>query len=166
MYILPEELREKLKEPLGLLLKESDLIDLAKKKKCVVAVGDMVTFTLLKHGITPSVAVFDFKCKRESCGKAMMELLKKYGDIKIRVKNQPATISEELWEAVKKAYELCKDKTVAIVVDGEEDLASLAAIALAPSDVTVIYGLPNKGVVLIEVTQREKEIVNDVLKQM
>ncbi|HID25587.1 MAG TPA: DUF359 domain-containing protein [Thermoplasmata archaeon] len=166
MYVLPEELREKLKEPLGLLLKEDEFIDLAQKKKCVVAVGDMVTFTLLKHGITPCIAVFDFKCKREFCDKAMMKLLKKYGDIKIKVKNQPATISEELWEAVKKGYRLCKNKTVAIVVDGEEDLASLAAIALAPSDVTVIYGLPNKGVDLIEVTQREKDIVKDVLKQM
>lgn len=165
MYVLPDELRERLKEPLGFLLDEKGLIEALAGKKIVVSVGDMVTFTLLKHGVKPNIAVFDFKCRRRVCRREMKEVLEEYGDVRLRVKNQPATISKELWEAIKKAYSVCSRKKVSIVVDGEEDLASLAAISLAPSDVTVIYGLPDKGVLLIDVTEKEKKIVNAVLNR-
>ena len=165
MYVLPDEFRKRLKEPLGFLLDEKGLIEAVKTRRVIISVGDMVTFTLLKHGVKPDVAVFDFQCKRRVCSGKMKELLGSYGDVKLRVRNKPGTISEELWNAIKEAYSLCRNKKVSVVVDGEEDLASLAAISLAPSDVTVIYGLPDKGVLLIDVTEKEKNIVNAVLSR-
>ena len=51
-----------------------------------------------------------------------------------------------------------------IEIEGEEDLASLAAIFLAPSNVTVIYGLPDKGVLVVnpdsDIKRRVKEIID------
>jgi uncharacterized protein (UPF0218 family) len=59
-----------------------------------------------------------------------------------------------------------KQGPVCIEVDGEEDLASLAAISLAPGGVTVIYGLPNKGVVVVDATTANKKKVKEVLDRM
>ena len=51
-------------------------------------------------------------------------------------------------------------------VDGEEDLASLVAIYLAPSDVTVIYGLPDKGVLVVKSDTEYKKMVKKILDKM
>ncbi|MCK4902903.1 MAG: DUF359 domain-containing protein, partial [Thermoplasmatales archaeon] len=48
----------------------------------------------------------------------------------------------------------------------EEDLASLAAIYMAPSDVTIIYGLPDKGVLVIKPTPENKRLVKEILDKM
>ena len=163
-YRLPENLRDELKRPIGHILDEKTLISYLRKRDFIVSVGDMVTATILKYGVIPKIAIIDFRCKRRDCGEEIYNVLKDYGNIKIKVKNPASVITEKLWNAVKKAYEICKEKTVCIIVDGEEDMASLIAILFAPSSGTVIYGLPNKGVILVDVTEREKDMVYKVLE--
>ena len=58
------------------------------------------------------------------------------------------------------------DGPYCIEVEGEEDLAALAAIYLAPPDVTIIYGLPNKGVVVVKATEAHKAQVKEILDKM
>lgn len=164
-YRLPDDLREELKRPIGLLLEEEKLIAEVRKRRILVSVGDMVTFTLLRRDIEPRIAIIDYKCKRKACSEEVRDLLQGFGEVKIQVKNPASTITYELWDAVEKAYKICKEKTVCIVVDGEEDMASLVAIVLAPPAGTVIYGLPNKGIILVDVTDKEKNMVRKVLKR-
>ena len=66
-YILPNNLRNKLKEPLGILLNEKELLLRLKKEKYIVTIGDQVTYTLLKNSIKPVFCIVDYKTKRNNC---------------------------------------------------------------------------------------------------
>jgi len=43
---------------------------------------------------------------------------------------------------------------------GEEDLAALLAIAMAPISSVIIYGLPDKGAVVVRVTRTRRKKYN------
>ncbi|HWR27010.1 MAG TPA: DUF359 domain-containing protein, partial [Candidatus Thermoplasmatota archaeon] len=144
MYVLPEDLKDTLKGYIGQLVDEPDLIKLLKKEKSVVTIGDKVTYTVLKHGFTPLLCIVDFILERKPYPSEMKTLIQGYGRVHLKIKNPPGTITDELWDAIQTVYKNPQKSPVCIEVDGEEDLASLAAIYLAPQGVTVIYGLPNR----------------------
>ena len=166
MRILTDNLREILKRPIGQLVNEKQLLNLLKKEKYIVSVGDLVTYTLLKHEIEPFFCIVDFKTRRGSCSSEIKDVIKSFGKKSIVVKNPPATLSDDLWNIIKMAYKNLIEGGLRIEVDGEEDLASLAAIYLAPSDVTIIYGLPNKGVLVVKPTSENKKFVKKILDKM
>ena len=166
MRKLPDSLRDKLKEPIGLLVDEKKLIELVKDEKHVVSIGDMVTFTLLKHGIDPSFCIVDYQIKRNEYSEEMMELIKAWGKKSVVVKNPAGCISDDLWMVIENAYECIDEGSLRIEVIGEEDLASLVAIYMAPRGVTVIYGLPNKGVLVVKSSDEYKKKAKEVLDVM
>jgi len=166
MYVLPDDLKDTLKGHIGRLVDEPELIKLLKKEKCIVSIGDKVTYTVLRHGLTPVLCIVDNLLERKPCPPEMRALVQRFGKIHLRIKNPPGIISDELWEAIKSVFENLDKSSVCIEVDGEEDLASLAAIYLAPRGATVIYGLPNKGVVVVKITTAHKQKVKDVLDRM
>jgi len=166
MYVLPDELKDTLKGYIGQLVDEPGLLKLLKKEKSVVTVGDKVTYTVLKHGFTPLLCIVDFILERKPYPAEMKTLIQRFGRIHLKIKNPPGTITDELWNAIQTVYKKQQDGPVCIEVDGEEDLASLAAIYLAPGGVTVIYGLPNKGVVVVKATEAHKQKVKEVLDKM
>ena len=168
MRVLPNSLKEPLKDYIGNLVDEQKLIKLLRKESCIVSVGELVTYTCLKQGINPALCIVDFILERKAYSSEMKEKIVSYGKQILRVRNPSGCISDELWDAIQSAYTMIEkgEGPVRIVVDGEEDLASLAAIFLAPSGVTVIYGLPNKGVVVVKATRKHKKIVKDVLDKM
>ena len=49
---------------------------------------------------------------------------------------------------------------------GEEDLATLAVISMIKLGAKVIYGMPDKGMVVVDVNQQEKKRANSFLKRM
>ena len=166
MRVLPDNLRDLLKEPIGQLVDEKQLLKLLKNAKYIVSVGDLVTYTLLKHEIEPVFCIVDFKTRRGVCSSEIIEVIKSFGKKSIVVQNPPATISDDLWNVIEMAYENLEMGSLRIEIEGEEDLASLAAIYLAPSDVTIIYGLPDKGVLVVKPTRENKKFVKEVLDKM
>jgi GTP-dependent dephospho-CoA kinase len=166
MHVLPDDLKDTLKGYIGQLVDEPGLLKILQKEHKIVTVGDKVTYTVLTHGFTPLLCIVDFILERKKYPVEMKTLIQGYGQTHIRVKNPPGTITDELWDAIKTVYKNPQDHPVCIEVDGEEDLASLAAIYLAPRGVTVIYGLPNKGVVVVKVTEAHKQKVKEVLDRM
>jgi uncharacterized protein (UPF0218 family) len=166
MHVLPDELKDTLKGYIGQLVNEPELLELLKNKKNIVSVGDKVTYTLLKHGITPILCIVDFLLERKPYSEEMKAFIQKSKMVHLKVKNPPGTITDELWDAIRIVFQDLKQGPVCIEVDGEEDLASLAAISLAPGGVTVIYGLPNKGVVVVDATTANKKKVKEVLDRM
>ena len=166
MRVLPDYLRDKLRKPLGLLVDEDELLRLLKKEICIVSIGDHVTYTILKHNVKPVFCVVDFKIKRDFCSDDVKNMIQSFGGKKIRVKNPPGCISDDLWDAIKTAYKNLKNGSIRIEVEGEEDLAALAAIYLGPRDATVIYGLPNKGVVVVKSNEENKKRVKEILDEM
>jgi len=55
---------------------------------------------------------------------------------------------------------------VRIFVRGEEDLAALPAILLAPEGSVVLYGQPDEGVVFVSITKSKKEEILDLLDKI
>ena len=80
------------------------------------------------------------------------------------VDNKAGTISNELWASIDEA--LNTHINTKIVVNGEEDLATLAVISMVKIGAKVIYGMPDKGMVVVDVNQQEKKRANSFLKRM
>jgi uncharacterized protein (UPF0218 family) len=166
MRVLPNNLRDFLKEPMGKLVNEKELLNLLKNEKFIISIGDLVTYTILKNHIEPVFCVVDFKTHRGECPPEIVELIKSFGKKSIVVKNPPGAISDDLWKIIELAFENLEIGSLRIEVDGEDDLASLAAIFLAPKDVTIIYGLPDKGVLVVNPTYENKKKVKEILDKM
>lgn len=166
MYVLPDSLRDTLKGYIGQLVDEQKLLQLLHNKKNIITVGDRVTYTLLKHGLHPCLCIVDYILEREPYPVEMKQLIQSYGKKRMSVVNPPKIISDELWDAIQWVFDNVQECPVVIEVNGEEDLASLAAIYLAPVDATIIYGLPNKGVVVVTANKAHKQKVHEVLQQM
>jgi len=162
MYRLLEEYRNELREPIGELIAEEDIEKKIMKGK-IVSVGDMVTASLKKHGIEPDISIIDYKIERREYGDEIKKFVKGEEEVR-KISNPPGLITDELWDAIKESYS--SQKKVRIEIDGEEDLAALPAIYLAPLGTTVLYGLPSRGIVLVKVGNNEKNKVLSFLKKM
>ena len=166
MYKLPENLRDLLKEPIGKVVDEKQLVELLKNEKKIVSIGDEVTYTLLKHDIKPLFCIVDYKTRRGKISELKMNKIKSFGKKSIVVNNPARTITDDLWNIIKYSFENKGKTPIRIEIIGEEDLASLAVINMAPRDVTIIYGLPDKGVLVVKPTDKNKEKVREVLEKM
>ncbi len=160
---LPEELRSELARPIGDLVSAWALPRRLKGSARVIAVGDVVTITLLQMNLEPDVAVFDYKTQRSEDYKAKERIAKMHGRI-VKVENPAGKITRALWHAVKEAVN-ANDK-VKVEVLGEEDLASLVAIATAPEGAKVIYGLPRKGLMVVPVNRDTRALAAAAIKRM
>ena len=166
MYILPSNLREILKEPIGKLVDEKSLIKILKDKNKIISVGDTVTYTILKNDIEPLLCVVDYKTRRGPCEEEIVEKIKSFSKKSIIVENPPGIISDELIEVLKVIIENLDKGPYRLEIIGEEDLASMIVLLLAPVDVTIIYGLPDKGVLVVKPTDENKDKVNEALEKM
>jgi len=166
MWRLPSHLREQLAEPIGDLVDEPQLLERAQDLHPFISIGDMVTKTFLSHGIIPDISIVDYLHKRSQVDSATKQLITQQKATVYTVKNPPSTITEELHDTIKFCLDHLDGGPQRIEVEGEEDLASLAAIQLAPEGVTVIYGLPNRGVIIVTVNTYHKQKVQTILEKM
>jgi hypothetical protein len=166
-YVLTPELRLKLKEPIGTLIKGSfsetikKLADITAKEKptAIISVGDVVSKNLMKSHVFPQLSIVDNKVMRRKIPPIPTKAEKI-----LHVKNPPGTITDEAITAIQEA--LKSNQHVKIVVDGEEDLLTLIAVLYAPQNSFVIYGQPNEGIVVVKVTPEKKAEVFEYLKGM
>lgn len=156
MYRLPENKRGEMRKPLGQVVRSVNK-DLLSEK--IVTVGDKVTQTFLEQNITPALAIVDYKIERKEYKGKPFQAEKVF-----RVKNPAGEITRELWNAIATAY--TNGEHTLIEVEGEEDLAALPAIYLAPACTTVVYGLPQKGMVVVNVGDKERKLVGKFLKEI
>ncbi len=163
MLELPDELRPLLKRPLGQLFSSvATAIERLRQLRPtrLIAVGDIVTAELIEAGLKPDVAVVDFLVMRSPIDKKTRRTIDSF-DVKIvRVKNPAGTITQELRTALDEAKPPLK-----IIVEGEEDLATLPAVLSAPPGSVVVYGQPNEGIVIVEVTEPKRREFEMLLEQ-
>ncbi|ETA69008.1 GTP-dependent dephospho-CoA kinase family protein [Methanolobus sp. WCC1] len=164
---LPETLRPRFRESFGCLYRgkgadtiEKLSVDLGSPTK-LISVGDVTTFHLLNHGIIPDILVVDDRTKRGPASDRVVVGTKHKGFTEISVDNPAGVITEDLIDAVGNA--LKSDEHVRIFVRGEEDLAAVPAILMAPEGSAVLYGQPDEGVVLVKITSDKKEQMEDLL---
>ena len=134
-------------------------------EKIIVTIGDICTLKILQQVRIPNLFIVDYKTKRDT--KLSIDQKKKIDDINsksVTVQNPAGTITDELWNAIKDA--LGNENNTKIIVDGEEDLATLAVISLSKIGAKVIYGMPDRGMVVVDVNQQTKKRANDFLNRM
>jgi uncharacterized protein (UPF0218 family) len=154
-YILPEELKGKLRKIWGVAIfgkkkevKEKFERFLKKGKfKKIITVGDYCSINL------PSdVKIFDGRVKRKK--------IKKILPYSLKCKNPKGTIQKKVWKIIKKAIKENKN----VFVEGEEDLLVIPTVLLALKNSLVVYGLPKKGICVIKVDKRMKNKIKNLLK--
>ncbi len=166
-YYLTPELRTRLKQPLGILIRGSFVETMKmlrkviqdEKPSAVISVGDTVSRNLAKNGFTPQLSIVDNKCMRKSIEPARLA-----ADQTVYVKNPQGTITDEAEEAIGNA--LRGNQSVKMVVEGEEDLLTLPAILHASNNALVVYGQPYEGIVVVIVTDEKRAEVKAILKSM
>lgn len=129
----------------------------------IVAVGDVCSHSLIRHGIRPGVVVYDHLCMRAPVDDEIRTALDDYDGAAEIVANPAGIITDGLFDAVRKAVERGTGK---IFVEGEEDLAALVAIMVAPDGAIVLYGQPGAGIVLVEIDERKRGMVRAIYERM
>ncbi len=159
---LPAGMRKELKEPLGEVYTDADAL-LADAGEPIVAVGDIVTYHLLEADRRPAVAIVDGKTKRERVEREVLNAPERF-DERIDVANPQSTITDDLLEALVSALD--SPGSTVIVVDGEEDLASIPAVLATAEGGSVVYGQPDEGMVLVPVTEGTRTRCRELLEAM
>ena len=162
-WILPEEMRDELKEIMGDILSQEELAERLGPDDLIITIGDVVTLTLLEMGIIPGLSIVDYQTQRGS-DEDFKARLSKFQQPVVNVKNPPGEITGQLFDAIQDGIDNIRQ--LRIVVEGEEDLASLVCVSLAPDGTNVIYGIPFKGLMLLTVDAQIRERVGGILKKM
>jgi uncharacterized protein (UPF0218 family) len=162
---LPNSLREQLKIPLGALLLEDQVNKSTIQKHLlansyVITVGDRTTEKMINFGLVPCLQIIDNQEKRvkrepqkENC--MYTELV---------CNNPAAEITPESIETIKNAF---TSKTpVRLTVAGEEDLLVIPVCIYAPDNSIVMYGQPNQGLVIVQITPEIRNKTQKLLDSM
>ena len=163
--LLPENLRNELKTPLGKLISDSsfekeDYIRRVYSEKVVITVGDATSELLIGMGLIPLLHVVDGQEKRERRSPPLADLI----NTELTVKNNPGEISSESFNLVKNIFE--QKPPIRLLVDGEEDLLVLPICLFAPENSVVMYGQPNEGLVIVDITDEVRAKVQKIVNQM
>ncbi|WP_439027628.1 GTP-dependent dephospho-CoA kinase family protein [Haloarchaeobius sp. DT45] len=157
---LPRELRSAFKDPLGPVETDAEIL-LQDVDGPLVAVGDIVTYHFLKAGRRPDVALVDERTKRDRVDDEVHETVV---DPDVTVSNPAGVLTEALVVAVRDG--LAADEPTTVLVDGEEDLATLPAILAAPVGASVVYGQPDEGMVHVHVTESIQADIRELVERM
>jgi hypothetical protein len=160
VLILNQKSRSEFKKPIGVLYPSLDdakeFIESKYPDELLISVGDVTTQNLQKAGLIPHLGIIDNVVERKP---ATYDVV--YDNVTLNVKNPPGVITDELQEAIRKAFQLVKTGfRVLILVDGEEDLAAIPCALMAPSGSLILYGQPGEGLVVCEVDK----VINKVKK--
>ena len=163
MYLLKPEMAEELRITQSKIYQNSP--DSLNDCDYIATVGDICTLKISEEIREPELCIVDMKTKRNVyLKKKQRDKIDNIGKVTVNVNSEPGTISDELWNAIELA--ISKPKSTKIVVKGEEDLATLAVISMVKLGAKVIYGMPDKGMVVVDVNQQTKERTNKLLERM
>ena len=163
MYILKPEMAQELKQTTSQIY--TDTPNTLLNSKSITTIGDICTVKLIQDEIIPNLMIVDYKTKRNvKLTQKQMSVIESVKCKSVEVDNESGTISQRLYFEIKKAI---KSKiTTKIVVNGEEDLATLPVIKHSKIGAKVIYGMPDRGMVVVDVNQQAKKRANDFLNRM
>ncbi|WP_435319603.1 GTP-dependent dephospho-CoA kinase family protein [Haloarchaeobius sp. TZWSO28] len=160
LLTLPRALRSAFKDPLGPVETDAEFL-LRDVDGPLVAVGDIVTYHFLQAGRRPDVALVDEYTKRDRVDDEIHEVVV---DPDVTVSNPAGALTEALVVAIQDG--LAADGPTTILVDGEEDLATLPAILAAPVGASVVYGQPDEGMVHVRVTEAIQADIRELVERM
>ena len=162
---LPDDLRDQLKNPLGNLIRDNDpnkenIIKEISAESVLITVGDRTTENMLQLGLKPQIQIIDGLEKRNQRLVPTDDTI----NTSLSCKNPPGEITEESIQVIQKAFR--SKPPVRITVDGEEDLLVLPVCVFAPENSVVMYGQPNEGLVVVDITPEIQAKVQKILDTM
>ena len=162
VWIVPESLRPVLAERYGPVFTGDAAARRIAHLGQFATCGDRVTSLALEVGRAPFIGIVDYTTRRHDPipPNAFVTLARRR---EVRVRNPAGMLTERLRRAVR---EMVAAGGGLIVVDGEEDLGSLALVEAMPVGATVIYGIPGSGVSFVAVDAVAKENVRALIAQM
>ena len=149
MFRLDENLIGEFKAPLGkLYINFEDAIPMIKEASFLISVGDQTTKNLVDNDLIPDLGIIDNRIQRKDHNYDIIRT-----ENILDADNPAGTITENLWETIDEAISLTLEDSEnrIIVVKGEEDLAVLPCLLIAPEDAVILYGQPNEGLVFVNV---------------
>ena len=158
MVIISNEVKLKLKKPLGGLHSNYSFLKKLRTKR-IISIGDASTLAVLENGFIPHLAVFDFKIKRKKITAVQKKKLLSSFDKIRKYRNPKGTVSPHI---LKNAKKLIMDGG-AVLIDGEEDLLTLAFILASGKNDAILYGQPDKGIVLVVPDKKLKNKIRRLL---
>ena len=162
---LGESLKPTLRKPLGELYGDEDtIIESTRGCSMLVSVGDIITYRLLYGGIVPKLSIVDGMSCRKAVSREVLKGTQHPSFRMVEVWNPSGTLTEELVLAVRDA--LTSPQRTRIFINGEEDLAVLPVVMLAPHTTGVLYGQPNEGYVVLRVNSSTQKGVGTILSGM
>jgi len=162
---LPENLRNKLKIPLGRLIKNNDpekvqIIKQIHTENIVITIGDATSEMLIKLGLIPFLQIVDGKEKRHE-----RELPVDSSVVtNLHCVNPAGELTQQSIDTIKKSFN--SKPPIRILVDGEEDLMVLPACLFSPENSVVMYGQPNEGLVIVRITNEIREKIQKIVNSM
>jgi len=147
---LPDSLRDQLKIPLGVLLpigqdNKTNIQKYLSDDSYIITVGDRTTEKMIDFDLIPSLQIIDGLEKR-----IKRDILKLGSAFELKIDNPAAEITLQSIEIIKKAFTM--NSPIRLTVNGEEDLLVLPVCIHAPENSVILYGQPNKGLVLVQIT--------------
>jgi uncharacterized protein (UPF0218 family) len=165
IYRMPESLRERLAKP---YLYNSSLIFVQGPREYVAfslrtllyssldtvhVVGDYTCETFLHYIGVPRLCVIDGNIMRSPFN---ISHITRYFEYVFNCVNPRGSISMDCIKKLQDALSLYKSLVIA---KGEEDLLSLALMMYLPAGY-IVYGIPKKGVVVVDVSSTKSETIN------
>jgi cytidyltransferase-like protein len=170
---MPDSLARQLREPKGIIIPgdQNDFQKAARdavryiqqhKPTMVIAVGDIVSISLMQAGLTPDIQIIDYQSQRKD-----VSHLHTTTDADQSYRNSPGKIHKTSALALKRAItRFMKGKqSESLIINGEEDLLAMPAILYAPLGSYVLYGQFNQGIVILVVTEEYKQEISRLLSQ-
>jgi len=166
-YVLTPDLRSELKIPLGTLISGTiedvtsrlgKIIESIRPKK-IISVGDVISESMIRKGLKIDVFIVDNKSMRKPISPLTFK-----ADKTLSLNNPAGTITDDSWRVISEAVN--SNGLVRVSVDGEEDLLAVVAVLVAPEGSMVVYGQPNEGAVVIDVTKESRQKMRDIISRM
>lgn len=164
-YALPFFLRDTLKKPFGKLIVNNAFDYQSLDMSYVVTVGDVATRTFLDRRLSPQLAVVDFVVERKRRYEKLSDIGFSGDEMILKADNPPGSVTTSLLNALQKAFSRLEQRIV-VLVNGEEDLAVMPIILFAPLGYMVFYGQPGEGIVVVTVTESQKEVAYDLFHRL
>lgn len=165
--MLPHSLRSAFKDPFGKIISGSAIQTSMQQhaKQGFICVGDKTTKTARELGILPRLSVIDLQVERKPFGTIDQFQFPK--DVVIHtVQSGPGYISQGVITFCKGYFaSKTNNQSTVLLIDGEDDLVTLAVIVNAPLQTIVYYGQPQKGIVEVVITQEIKDRCLHLLNQ-
>ena len=168
-FTFTNELRNQLKSPLGLLVKDFEVTRELLEKYfhepiVTVCVGDRTAERLNEFGFTVNLEIVDMMERRFARPSPNLSSEREV----VRANNEAGSITSEALQKLDQILNMIlrdAKKTVRLVIYGEEDLLALPVIAFFPDNTVVFYGQPGEGLVIVQskdATQKAMEIIAKV----